>query len=451
MKSRRDFLRNAALMGVGAVSVGQLGCAATRGANANMTMAYAPIPRVRVGLLGTGNRGSGAVRRLVNVPGVDIVALCDSIPERVNRHLPFFREKGLKEPKVFTGSAEVWKKMCERDEVDVIYICTPWLAHTPMSVYAMRCGKHVGVEVPAAMTVDECWQLVETSERMKRHCMMLENCCYGRNELLALNLCRKGLLGELIHGEAAYIHEMCAGLFNAKYSGGNWRGLYGIQHAGNSYPTHGLGPVSWYMSLNRGDRMDYLASVESAAISRPAYAREHFGADSPMAQPSYYKGGNMNVSLVKTQLGRTIMIQHDTLSPRPYTRLNMISGSKGILSDFPLRIAVGANTHDWMKPEELNAFCAQHEHPLWKQFSEKAKTMDNAHGGMDYIMDCRFFHCLQKGLPLDMDVYDAALWSCLVELTQKSCTRRAASVDVPDFTRGAWKTAKPLSVESMVV
>ncbi|MCL1921911.1 MAG: Gfo/Idh/MocA family oxidoreductase [Kiritimatiellaeota bacterium] len=457
MSSRREFLKNAALMGAGAVAMSRLaGCKSAcpvvgMGTRADMEMKHAPIPHVRVGLLGIGNRGKLAVRRLTQVPGVEIVAMCDSIPERVEAQLPFFKEQGLKTPKVFSGTTQIWRKMCELPEVDIVYICTPWLDHTPMSVHAMRCGKHVGVEVPAAMTVDECWELVEISEKTRRHCMMLENCCYGRNELLALNLCRTGVLGELVHGEAAYIHEMCAGLFNQKYSGGNWRGIYGIKNAGNSYPTHGLGPVSWYMSLNRGDKMDYLVSVESAAISRPAYAAEHFGAGDPRANPAHYKNGNMNVSLVKTQRGRTIVIQHDIVSPRPYTRLNVISGSKGILSDFPLRVAMGADAHDWLKPDELEAFRVKHEHPLWKQGGDKAMTLDGAHGGMDYIMDCRLFHCLQKGLPLDMDVYDAALWSCLVDLTKKSCTRRAASVDVPDFTRGAWKTAKPLSVESMVI
>jgi len=457
MKSRREFLRGAALTGVGALAAGQLGgCRSAcpvvgMGTRADMAMAYAPIPHVRVGLLGIGNRGRLAVKRLVQVPGVEIVAMCDSIPERVSKELPFFKEKGLREPKVFTGSMDVWRKMCEMDGVDIIYICTPWLDHTPMSVYAMRCGKHVGVEVPAGMTVDECWQLVETSEKTRRHCMMLENCCYGRNELLALNLCRKGVLGELIHGEAAYIHEMCEGLFNQKYSHGNWRGAYGVKHAGNSYPTHGLGPVSWYMSLNRGDKMDYLVSIESAAINRPAWAAEHLGKDHPMANPSYYKGGQMNVSLVKTRQDRTIVVQHDIISPRPYSRLNIISGSKGILTDFPLRVAVGEDTHDWLVPDALEAFRVKHEHPLWTKMSEQAMALDGAHGGMDYIMDCRLFHCLQKGLPLDMDVYDAALWSCLVELTEKSCTRRAATVDVPDFTRGAWKTATPLSVETMMV
>jgi hypothetical protein len=277
--------------------------------------------------------------------------------------------------------------------------------------------------------------------------MMLENCCYGDNELFALMLCRDGVLGDLVHGEAAYIHDLRAALFTRDENKDGWRLRFGTEHTGNPYPTHGLGPICQYMNINRGDKFDYLTSVSTNEFGFIQFARGKYGPDSKQASLKY-KLGDMNTTIIKTAKGRTILVQHDTTSPRPYSRINTISGTKGIVSDYPLRVALDPKAHEWMKDEELAALKAKYTHPLWQKSGDTAKRV-GGHGGMDFLMDLRLCHCLQNGLPLDIDVYDSALWSCLVELSEKSVLKRGASLDVPDFTRGAWKTATPLDIISV--
>lgn len=451
MKNRRDFLRGTALVGLGAMVARQAAAQAAEGravpGAAVMGHKTKPLPTVKIGVVGLGARGPGAVHRLVNIPGVEIAALCDLIPERAERQKKWIVEKEKPEPKCYSGTADIWKKMCESDEINLVYITTPWLLHTPMAVYAMKCGKHAVTEVPAAVTLDQCWELVETSEKTGMHCMMLENCCYGENEMLALMLCRAGALGELVHGEAAYIHDLRESLFNENGYHDMWRLKFGQEHTGNPYPTHGLGPVCQYMNINRGDKFEYLTSVSSNEFGLSQFAREKFGADSKQAGWAH-KLGDMNSTLIKTAKGRTILVQHDTTSPRPYSRINTIAGTKGILTDYPLRIALAPKSHEWMKDEEVAALKAQHTHPLWQKSGDVAKKV-GGHGGMDFLMDLRLCHCLQNGLPLDIDVYDSALWSCLVDLSERSVLKRGASIDVPDFTRGAWKTAAPLGIVSV--
>jgi len=274
---------------------------------------------------------------------------------------------------------------------------------------------------------------------------MLENCCYGENEMLALMLCRKGMLGELVHGEGAYLHDLRALKFDSK--GGYqdmWRLKYSKAHTGCPYPMHGLGPIAQYMNINRGDKFDYLTSISSEQFGLTEYAVEKFGATSEQAKDTY-KLGDMSTTVIKTNKGRTIMVQHNTTSPRPYSRINTIQGTKGILSDYPLRIAFEPKAHGWLGDAELQKIREEYKHPLWKSSGEIAKKV-GGHGGMDFLMDLRLCYCLQKGLPLDMNAYDAAAWSSLVELTEKSTVRRGSSMDVPDFTRGAWKTAMPLGI-----
>ncbi len=405
------------------------------------------LERVRVGVIGLGHRGPAAVNRLSRIPGVEVVALSDLYEDRVARQAKTLVEQGRPAPKTYFGSKDEWRRLCEAPGLDLVYICTPWLWHAPMAVYAMRCGKHAATEVPAAVTVEQCWELVRTAEATRRHCMMLENCCYGENELFALTLCRKGLLGELVHGEAAYIHDLRASKLRSEAEGGyqgQWRLEWSKQHTGNPYPTHGLGPVCQYLGINRGDRFEYLTSVSTAqfGLSRAAAAR--FGRNSAQAKAAY-RLGDMNTTVVRTYRGRTVLVQHDTTSPRPYSRHNMISGTQGILADYPLRVALEPKAHDWMGEKELAALKSAHTHPLWRSSGETAKKV-GGHGGMDYLMDLRLCHCLQQGLPLDIDVYDTALWSSLVELSEQSVLRQGEPVEIPDFTRGAWKSAEPLGI-----
>ena len=450
--NRRGFLSAAAWAGGLAGTLAQPGCAAFTGfserkGKSMMGFRAAPLANVRVGIIGVGHRGPGAVGRLSNIPGVEIKAISDLFEDRVAKQVKVLTDKGKPAPTPYFGSPDEWRKLCESKEIDLVYICSPWLWHTPMAVYAMQCGKHAVTEVPAAMTLEQCWQLVDTAEQTRRHCMMLENCCYGDNEMFALNLCRKGVLGDLVHGEAAYIHDLRASkLREDKENGyqGQWRLEWSKQHTGNPYPMHGLGPVCQYMDINRGDRFEYLTSVSSGQFGLSLMAAEKYGKNSPQAK-TVYKLGDMNTTVIKTYRGRTIMVQHDTTSPRPYSRLNLISGTKGTLADYPLRVALAPKTHEWMNDKELAELKAKYVHPLWNKQGESAKKM-GGHGGMDFLMDLRLCHCLQNGLPLDIDVYDTALWSSIVELSEHSVERNGASVKVPDFTRGGWKTADPLGI-----
>ncbi len=452
--TRRHFLKGAMLTGGSAGLCAHTGCSSLTGLYHRRSRSMSgfqaePLERVRVGIVGVGQRGPGAVKRLSGIPGVEITAISDLLEERVARQAKALSEMGKPVPATYFGSPEEWRKLCESDAVDLVYICTPWLWHTPMAVYAMQCGKHAAVEVPAAMTIEQCWQLVDTAEETRRHCMMLENCCYGENEMFALMLCRKGILGDLVHGEAAYIHDLRFKMMaDGKESGyqGQWRLNWAKQHTGNPYPTHGLGPVCQYMDINRGDRFEYVTSVSSAQFGL-SLAAERADGTNPKGRLDY-KLGDMNTSVIRTYRGRTIMLQHNTTSPRPYSRINLISGTKGILADYPLRVALEPKSHQWISDSELAELKARYTHPLWAESGDAAKRV-GGHGGMDFLMDLRLCHCLQKGLPLDIDVYDSALWSSLVELSENSVLRNGASVKAPDFTRGAWKTSDPLGIVSV--
>ena len=405
-----------------------------------------PIPTVRVAFVGLGMRGSMAVERYTHLEGVQVVALCDIRPWTVERAQRILAGAGLPEAAAYTGEQD-WKKVCERDDVDLIYNCTPWELHTPIAVYAMERGKHVALEVPAAMTIDECWQLVDAAERTRRHCMMLENCCYDFFEMATLNMASRGLFGEVMHVEGAYIHDLRSlNLDTADRTGyqGMWRLDYNTRHTGNPYPTHGLGPVCQILGIHRGDRMERLVSLSTAQRGLTLAAREKFGPDSQWAQRDY-RLGDMNTTLIRTARGKTILIQHDVTSPRPYNRLHTISGTKGFAQKYPVEtIALDPNAHAPLPERQRDSLLSVYEHPITREIGEKARQV-GGHGGMDFIMDYRLIYCLRNGLPLDMDVYDAAEWSSLVELTEASAEHGGMPVLVPDFTRGAWDKVKGFS------
>ena len=277
---------------------------------------------------------------------------------------------------------------------------------------------------------------------------MMENCCYGREELFCLNLCRLGLLGELLHGEAAYLHDLRDQMHEVKHGTGSWRTWHYVKRNGNLYPTHGLGPVAQYMGINRGDRFDYLSSVSSPAVGRPAFAKSHFPPDHQWNKIAKWNCGDMCTTIIKTALGRTIMVQWNETSPRPYSRINLIQGSRGVFAGYPSRLAIEGvtpSTHEWAEGAKLEELIKKYEHPLWKKMGELAKK-GGGHGGMDWLMAWRMVDCLHRGVPLDQDVYDAAAWSSVGPLSEKSIATRSQSIDVPDFTRGRWKSIKPLGI-----
>ena len=480
--NRRDFLKGTAWMGAAALMAGCDSKAMKLSVGGSMQGYSAPaLSKVRVGFAGLGMRGPGAVFRLASIPGVEVAALCDLYQERVDAQQAVLASKGKPKALEFVGP-EAYKAMCESDAIDVVYNATSWDMHVPIALYAMEHGKHVMVEVPSAFTVEECWALVETSERTKMHCMQLENCCYGEAEMLALNLVRSGLLGEVVHGEGAYIHDLRDLCYrdwapkptNTQYGYVDfWRLRHNVKHVGNQYDTHGLGPVCEYMNINRGDRFDYLVSLESNQFNYELFGRTNYPdtwkADLKVAM------GDMNTMLIKTVNGKSIMVQHDVSSPRPYSRINRITGTLGSLEGIQFRDdfkyadgtlvpedellhsagcfcrfgwgeKVGDGVHGYFGKGKTEEMRVKYRHPLWRpEISDVAKAI-GGHGGMDFIMDLRWVYCLQNGLPLDTDVYDLASWCCLAELSEKSVKNRSSSVDIPDFTNGGWKTAKPLGI-----
>jgi len=400
-----------------------------------------PLDTVRVAFIGLGMRGSGAVHRYTFLEGVQIVALCDVVPENVEQANKILVESGFAEADTYTGP-EDWKRVCEREDVDLVYVCTHWDLHTPIGVYAMEQGKHVALEVPAALTIDECWQLVITAEKTRRHCIQLENCNYDFFEMATLNMAQQGVFGEIVHAEGAYIHDLRFLNFNDTTGYWNmWRLKHNQQENGNLYPTHGLGPIAHILNIHRGDRMDYMVSVSSAQFGMTAYAKDKFGEDSEYAK-STYLNGDMNTSVIRTVKGKTIMLQHDVTSPRPYSRLHTISGTKGFAQKYPRPgIALEPEAHRFLPDKALDSLLALYEHPIVKEVGQKAKEV-GGHGGMDFIMDYRLVYCLRNGLPLDMDVYDAAEWSAIIELSRTSVANGGRPVRIPDFTRGAWEELK---------
>jgi predicted dehydrogenase len=454
--NRRQFLRNVTL-GTGAIATGlsvQAGETisatgySTSPSQFNMSGFAAPkIDKVKIGIVGLGQRGPGAVERMSFIEGVEIKALCDKFPDRVEKAQQILIKAGLPRAKGYDGN-DGWKAMVENGDIDLLYICTPWSLHTPMAVYAMKNGKHVAMEVPAAKTIDECWQLVETSEKTQKHCMMLENCCYDFFEMLTLNMARNGMFGEIMHVEGAYIHDLREHNFTKDADGGYvdmWRLKENFTRNGSLYPTHGLGPIAQLLNVNRGDRMDHMVSMSTNDFMMNAMAAEKAAKDDfykPYTNKNYR--GNMNTTLIRTDKGKTIMVQHDVTSPRPYSRIHLLSGTKGMASKWPSpeRIAFG---HEWVKPEEFKALEEKYTPELVKHIGEIAKNV-GGHGGMDFIMDWRLIDCLRNGLPLDQDVYDAASWSAVAPLSESSVAKKSRTVDIPDFTKGKWKTNKPHSL-----
>lgn len=405
------------------------------------------LDRVRLGFIGMGARGPSHLNASMNCEGVEIVAICDSHAPSAEKGASLVLRANRPAPKLYTNGEEDFRTMLAREKLDAVFISTPWSWHVPMAVACMEAGVHALLEVPAATTVEGCWQLVETAESTQRHCMMLENVNYGQEELMVLNMCRLGVFGELLHAEAAYIHDLRWQMKEIEHGTGSWRTYEYTKHNGNLYPTHGLGPVAHYLNINRGDRMTYLTSMSSPARSRAIYAQQEFPAGHERRKLKFVCG-DLNTSMVKTELGRTIMIQWDEQLPRPYTRHNLIQGTKGVWAGFPGRAAIVGETEEterWSNEKELAKLRAKYDHPLWKRLQDEAKK-HGGHGGMDFVMVWRIIYCLRNGLPLDQDVYDAAAWSVITPLSEWSVANRSHSIDIPDFTRGQYKSMKPIPI-----
>ena len=423
-----------------------------------LQLAVDPIENVRIGFIGLGMRGPGAVERFTFIPGVQIVALCDYVEERAEACQRFLRERGLPPAAIYSGE-KGYEDVCKRADVDLVYVATDWDHHFPVAKCALENGKHTAIEVPSAMNLEQCWELVNLSEKTRKHCMILENCCYDWYELNALNMAQNGVFGEILRGEGAYIHNLDdfwgyywknpADPDQAKLG---WRMKYNRDNRGDVYATHGLGPVAQCLDIHRGDRFTTLVAMDTKSAHGREWVRQHTGKDCPE-----FRNGDQTTTLMRTANGKVVEIQHNVMNPQPYNRLFKLTGTKGYATKYPEQhfaldksqlTASGVapkvddlSSHGFLPRAEHDALMAKYQHPIITKYGEMAQKV-GGHGGMDFFMDARLVYCLQNGLPLDMDVYDLAEWCCLAELGTLSMDNNCASVAFPDFTRGAWNQVK---------
>lgn len=426
--------------------------------NSVIDLKHDPIKQVRIGIIGVGNRGSGHVKTINTLqPHAQIVAIADARESRAKRALDRLEEINGKKSKVklYYGDEEIWKKMVERDDIDLIIVATPIPDHAHMVIYAMEHGKHVASEVPISFTLQESWDIVNTAERTQRHCMMLENVCYGEEELWVQNMVQNNVFGTLTHAEGAYKHPILQKMFinsndpstSAYYK--QWRLRLHAENHGNLYPTHGLGPIANYMKIGRGDRFDYLVSVESNEASLHEYSPES-SKNNDFYDQKQFSRGDMSSALIKTTKGRSILLQHDVVSPRPYSRINALGGTKAYHEGYPSRLSLYDEGfgHHWLKDEKYNVMWEKYRHPIWKKMKKQALE-NGGHGGMDYILFYRLINNLNNGNPMDMDVYDGVSWSALSPLTKLSVELGSIPVKFPDFTRGRWQEERALNFDKI--
>ena len=449
--SRRDLLKGAALAGVGLAASGKFSSAIAENITAasypdleppaparRKTMRAVPFARhdtVRVGIVGTGLRGRSVLTELLGVEGVKIVALCDVVPDKAQRALAMVTEKGQGAPAVYTDSDHAFETLVARDDLDIVYTATPWEFHVPVMLAALAHGKHCASECPIGTTLKDLWALVDASEKAQRHCLHLENCNYGYNEMLVNRMVHAGVFGEVLHAEAAYLHDLRDILFENRDEG-LWRRAWHTRSNANLYPTHGLGPVSWYLDVHAGDRFDYLVSVSTPERGLTLHREATVKDKGDARWREHYITGDLNTSILRTVNGKTVMLQHDVSNARPYTRHNRVMGTKGTFEDYPPRIYV-EGTPGGERFSPIDAWKKQFEHPLWTKLGDKARGA--GHGGMDFIMAYRLIECMREGLAPDYDVYDAAAWSAPFPLTEMSVAKGSAPMKFPDFTRGEWK------------
>ncbi len=445
--NRRNFLLQGAKAGLG-LSLGSIAFDSFSEemlpALGNWPFNGKPLETVRIGMVGVGGMGTSHYNNFLQIKGCEIVAVSDIVPERVARAQKMSEDAGFKKPDGYSDSEHDYKKMCERDDIDLIFTATPWKWHVPIMLEAMNSGKHGATEVPAALTIEDCWSLVDTSEKTGKHCIMMENCNYDREEMRILNMVKKGVFGELLHGECGYLHDLRA-VKHDMNGEGVWRRQHSMEGNGDFYPTHGLGPVAQCMDINRGNYFDHLVSFGMKTRGLHKYAEEIFGPDSEQAK-EIFTLSDVVTTIIKTKNEETIVITHDTSNPRPYSRDILIQGTNGIVRKYPvpkIHIEGKSPKHRW---EDFENYKEEYEHPLWKSMEKVGEKSGAAHGGMDYFEDFRLINALKKGIEPDMDVYDAVMMSAVVALSGKSIKYGGMPVKFPDFTRGMWKNKRELQV-----
>lgn len=448
--NRRDFLKQSSTAGLGmalgTMAMSKYGCVRQPQLKTEPIehLVTPPIETVRVAYVGIGNQGSGHFRNLLRIEGVEIKAACDIREERVLWAQEQCEKAGKPKPTGYSKGLEDFKRMCDTEDLDLVYNATPWEWHIPISVKAMETGSHAASEVPGAITLEGCWEMVETAEKYKKHCCTMENCNYDRTELMLFHMVRQGLFGELLHAECGYLHDLRGWKFGKAYYPNDWRLKHSIKRNADLYPTHGLGPVSQWMDITRGNKFEYLVSMSSPSRSLKLEAIKRYGKDHPLARTDYALG-DVVTTLIKTYKGQTILVTHDTNSPRPYSRKILIQGTKGLARKYPEQKiyieGTSPRSHRW---EELSNYSEQYKHPLLTSLEKKAKGA--GHGGMDFIEDYRLIQCIREGKPTDSDVYEGATISAVVALSERSIASSSTPIEFPDFTRGKWKTREPLGI-----
>ncbi|MDE6460030.1 MAG: Gfo/Idh/MocA family oxidoreductase, partial [Paramuribaculum sp.] len=397
-----------------------------------------------------------AVNRFAHIPGVEIVALCDYDSVRAERSQKYLREKGLKPADTYFGE-DGYKAICARPDIDLVYVATDWDHHFPVAKAALESGKHTAIEVPSAMNLEQCWELIDLSEKNRKHCMILENCCYDYYELNALAMAQAGVFGEVLRAEGAYIHNL-DDFWDYYWKNPEndpdklgWRMKYNMENRGDLYATHGLGPVAQALNIHRGDRFKTLVAMDTKSVHGKEYVEKKTGKPC-----DNYRNGDHTTTLMRTEDGKVVEIQHNVMNPQPYNRLYKLTGTKGYATKYPeSRIALdksqleasgvtpqvdNLSSHGFLPKAEYDSLMSKYYHPILKKYGELGREM--GHGGMDFMMDARLVYCLQNGLPLDMDVYDLAEWCCIGELGALSMDNNSAAVTFPDFTRGHWNDQK---------
>ncbi len=451
---RRNFLRAGALAGVGATMGKGEALAKNVESKAAAILSGKDDRTARIGFIGVGLRGRNHLNIILRRDDCQVTAICDIDPDALAQSQKMISDVGRPAAAEYTGSELAYEEMLERDDIDGVFIATPWLWHTRMAVDTMKAGKYAGVEVSAANTLEECWDLVNTYEETGKPCMILENVNYRRDVMAVLNMVRQGLFGEMIHLECGYQHDLRAVKFNngkQPYGGGvefgenafseaKWRTDHSVHRNGDLYPTHGIGPVAVYTDINRGNRFVSLTSTASKARGLHNYIVDQAGEDHPNADVEF-KLGDVITTVLRTQNGESIIVSHDTNLPRPYSLGFRVQGEKGIWMDVNRSLMIQGVTpdHQWTPAAEM---LEQYDHPLWKKYADRATG--SGHGGMDFFVDHAFVESIKRGVNTPLDAYDAAAWSAITPLSEASIAAGSAPQAFPDFTRGQWMKRKPV-------
>ncbi len=440
--TRRSFIKNAAIAATGFSIL-----------PSTSVFSQDRSAKVRLGFIGVGLRGQNHLDLALRRNDVDVVTICDVDQRMIDRSKDLIKKARKPMPAVIMDGPYGYRKMLENKDIDAVIIATPWEWHTLMCLDAMNAKKYVGCEVITGMTIEECWELVHTSERTGMPLMMLENVCYRRDVMAVLNMVRQNVFGEIVHLQGGYQHDLREIKFNdgkseegggaefgeKGFSEAKWRTVHAVNRNGDLYPTHGIGPVGMMVNINRGNRLTELVSFASKGLGLHEYVVKTGGQNHPNAKVNF-KLGDVVTTMIRCANGETILLQHDTNLPRPYSLGFRVQGTKGIWMDLNSSIYIeeqSAKAHSW---EDTKTWFEKYDHPLWKKYGNDAAGA--GHGGMDWFVLNAFIESVKRKIPTPQDVYDAVTWSAITPLSETSIRLGGETVDFPDFTQGQWMYRK---------